>query len=152
MKLSIIVGAIGALFTGVAIGVQSTITSRAGSMIGDVRTGLLTNFIGGVIAGAVILLLFLRQGQQTWRIPGIVIIFVALSGLLGIFIITGISFSLQRAGIAAGLATVILGQLIVSTVVATFGIGGVEAIPLSSQRILGLLVMGFGVFLLLPRN
>jgi transporter family-2 protein len=121
-------------------------------MIGDVRTGLLTNFIGGVIAGAVILLLFLRQGQQTWRIPGIVIIFVALSGLLGIFIITGISFSLQRAGIAAGLATVILGQLIVSTVVDTFGIGGVEAIPLSFQRILGLLVMGFGVFLLLPRN
>jgi transporter family-2 protein len=121
-------------------------------MIGDVRTGLFTNFIGGVIAGAIILLLFLREGQQTWRIPGTVIIFVALSGLLGIFIITGISFSLQRAGIAAGLATVILGQLIVSTVVDTFGIGGVEAIPLSSQRILGLLVMGFGVFLFLPRN
>ncbi len=152
MKLTIIVGAIGALFTGVAIGVQSTITSRAGSMIGDVRTGLFTNFIGGVIAGAIILLLFLHEGQQTWRIPGTAIIFVALSGLLGIFIITGISFSLQRAGIAAGLATVILGQLIVSTVVDTFGIGGVEAIPLSSQRILGLLVMGFGVFLLLPRN
>ena len=152
MKITIIVGAIGALFTGVAIGIQSTITSRAGSIIGDIRTGLLTNFIGGLIAGAIILLLFLREGQQSWRVPGILIGFVALSGLLGIFIITGISFSLQRAGIAAGLATVILGQLIVSTVADTFGIGGVEAIPLSSQRILGLLVMGFGVFLLLPRD
>ena len=150
--MSIIVGAFGALFTGMAIGVQSTITSRAGSVIGDVRTGLLTNFLGGAIAGAIILLLFLREGPQTWRIPGIVIGFVALSGLLGIFIITGISFSLQRAGIAAGLATVILGQLVVSTIIDTFGIGGVEAIPLSFRRIIGLLIMGFGVFLLLPRS
>lgn len=152
MKISIIVGAVGALFTGVAIGIQSTITSRAGSMIGDIRTGLLTNFLGGLIAGAVILLLFLREGPQTWRVPGIVLGFVALSGLLGIFIITGISFSLQRAGIAAGLATVILGQLILSMFVDTFGIGGVEAIPLSFQRILGLVVTGFGVFLLLPKS
>ncbi len=135
-----------------AIVIQSTITSRAGSIIGDFRTGLLTNFLGGAIAGAIILLLFLREGPQTWRIPGTIIGFVALSGLLGIFIITGISFSLQRAGIAAGLASVILGQLILSMIVDTFGIGGVEVIPLSFQRILGLLVMVFGVFLLLPRN
>jgi transporter family-2 protein len=152
LKISIVVGAIGALFTGMAIVIQSTITSRAGSMIGDFNTGLLTNFLGGVIAGAIILLLFLREGPGTWRIPGAIIGLVAISGLLGIFIITGISFSLQRAGIAAGLATVILGQLILSMIIDTFGIGGVEALPLSFQRILGLLVMGFGVFLLLPRN
>jgi transporter family-2 protein len=152
LKITILVGAMGALFTGVAIGVQSTIASRAGSMIGDVRTGLFTNFFGGMIAGAILLLIFLREGQQTWSVPGTAIIFVASAGLLGIFIITGVSFSLQRAGVAAGLATLILGQLIVSTVVDTFGIGGVETIPLSPQRILGLLVMGIGVFLLLPRN
>lgn len=152
MKSSIIVGAIGALFTGLAIGVQATITSRAGGMIGDIRTGLITNFLGGALAGAIILLLFLREGPQTWKIPGTVTVFVALSGLLGIFIITGISFSLQRAGIAAGLATVILGQLILSIIIDSFGIGGVEPIPFSTQRILGLLITGFGVFLLLPRN
>lgn len=152
MKSSIIVGAIGALFTGLAIGVQATITSRAGGMIGDIRTGLITNFLGGALAGAIILLLFLREGPHTWKIPGTVTVFVALSGLLGIFIITGISFSLQRAGIAAGLATVILGQLILSIIIDSFGIGGVEPIPFSTQRILGLLITGFGVFLLLPRN
>jgi bacterial/archaeal transporter family-2 protein len=152
LKLAIIVGAIGALLTGVAIGVQSTLTSRAGSMIGDVRTGLFTNFFGGVIAGAIILLIFIREGQQMWKLPGTAVIFAASSGLLGIFIITGVSFSLQRAGIAAGLATLILGQLLVSTIIDTFGIGGVEAVPLSSQRVVGLLVVGLGVYLLLPRS
>lgn len=149
---SIIIGAIGALITGLAIGMQSTITSRVGGMIGDVRTGLLTNFLGGLIAGALILLFLFREGPPILRIPGVILGFIAFSGLLGVFIITGISFSLQRAGIAAGLTTVILGQLILSTIVDTFGIGGVEPIPLTFQRILGLLVMGLGVFLLLPRN
>jgi transporter family-2 protein len=131
---------------------QSTITSRVGAVIGDVKTGLLTNFFGGLIAGMLVFVILLREGRQIWKIPGSVVGFIAFSGFLGIFIITGVSFSLQRAGIAAGLATVILGQLILSTVVDSFGIGGVEPIPLSFQRILGLIIVGLGVFLLLPRS
>lgn len=152
MRITIIAGAIGALLTGIAIGTQATITSRVGSLIGDVRTGLFTNFIGGLIAGLFILVLFVREGAQAWKIPGMIFGLIALSGLLGIFIITGLSFSLQRAGIAAGLATVILGQLMLSTLIDSFGIGGVEPIPLSIQRLSGLLVIAIGVFLLLPRN
>ena len=152
MKITIIAGAITALLTGMAIGTQSTITSRVGSLIGDVRTGLFTNFIGGAIAGLLILFLLVREGSQTLKIPGLVFGLIIISGLLGIFIITGISFSLQRAGIAAGLATVILGQLVLSTLIDSFGIGGIAPIPLSFQRLLGLLVIAIGVYLLLPRH
>jgi transporter family-2 protein len=152
LKTTIIAGAIVALFTGLAIGTQSTITSRVGSIIGDVRTGLFTNFLGGLIAGLLALIVLFREGAASWRMPGMVLGFIGLSGLLGIFIITGLSFSLQRAGVAAGLATVILGQLALSTLVDTFGVGGAEAIPLSFPRVVGLLVTALGVFLLLPRN
>jgi uncharacterized membrane protein YdcZ (DUF606 family) len=69
-----------------------------------------------------------------------------------VLIITGISFSLQRAGVAAGLASVILGQLVISFMVDSLGIGGVEPIPISAARILGILVSGFGVYLLLPKG
>ena len=152
MRTSILIGALVALITGLAIGLQSTIASRVGSVIGDVRTGLIINFLGGVIAGTTILALILRGGFQPWKVSGAIIGAAALSGLIGIIIISGISFSLQRAGIAAGLATVIVGQLALSMMIDTFGIGGVEAIPFSHQRLLGLLVMGLGVYLLLPRN
>jgi transporter family-2 protein len=141
-----------ALITSLAIGVQSTIASRVGSVIGDVRTGLIVNFLGGVSAGTMILLLILRGGSQQWKVFGAIVGAAALSGLTGIVIISGISFSLQRAGIAAGLATVIVGQLALVMIVDTFGIGGVEAIPFSVQRFVGLLIMGLGVFLLLPRS
>jgi len=152
LNIAILIGAFGALLTGMAISIQSTITSRAGAILGDVRTGLLTNFLGGMLAGILVLIFLLKEGGQAWRVPGNILPYIAFSGFLGIFIITGISFSLQRAGVAAGLATVILGQLILSVVVDRMGIGGVEVIPISGQRILGLVIMAVGVYMLLPRK
>ena len=152
LNTTILAGAFVALLTGLAIGTQSTITSRLGSIIGDGRTGLITNLVGGIIAGFLVLIVLVRDGVGVWRMSGRVLGLVGVSGLLGIFIITGISFSLQRAGVAAGLATVILGQLVLSALADASGFGGAEPIPLSLQRVLGLLVAGVGVLLLLPRD
>ncbi len=151
MRLSIITGALLAALTGIAIGVQSTITSRVGAQIGDIRTGILTNTMGGVIAGGMMLIWLLREGPEAWKVPPVLIGATAVSGFIGILIITGISFSLQRAGVAAGLAGVIFGQLLISIAIDSYGIGGADPIPLSLGRIFGLLVTGFGVYLLLPK-
>ncbi|MCJ7715541.1 MAG: hypothetical protein MUO54_03350, partial [Anaerolineales bacterium] len=102
MRLSIITGALVALLTGIAIAVQSTMTSRVGGIIGDIRTGILTNTMGGIAAGSLMLIWLLREGPEVWKVPHVVIGVTALSGILGVLIITGISFSLQRAGVAAG--------------------------------------------------
>jgi len=152
LKSSVIVGVLGALATGLVIGIQSTISSRSGGLIGDLRTGLLTNAIGGVIAGLIVLLLVLRQGVGPWRPPTAVTVTLAISGILGIGIITGIAFSLQRTGVAAGIATLIAGQLVISVIVDSKGIGGVDPIPLTPQRVLGLAVMAAAVYLLLPKQ
>jgi len=151
MRLSIIAGAVIAALTGVAIAVQSTISSRVGAQLGDIRTGLLTNALGGLVAGVLMLIWILKEGPETWKVPGMLVGATALSGLLGILIITGISFSLQRAGVAAGLASVIFGQLLFSAVIDSLGIGGAEPIPFTLTRSLGLLAAGFGVYLLLPK-
>lgn len=152
MRLSIITGAVLATLTGIAIAIQSTITSRVGAQIGDIRTGILTNTVGGAIAGGMMLFWLLREGPEVWRVPPVLVGATAVSGLLGILIITGISFSLQRAGVAAGLAAVIFGQLLLSAVIDSFGVGGADPIPLTLARTIGLLVTGFGVYLLLPKT
>ncbi len=151
MKLSIITGALVALLTGIAIASQATLTSRVGALIGDLKTGILTNTMGGIAAAFLMLIWLIREGPETWKVPPMALGITAISGILGILIITGISFSLQRAGIAAGLASVILGQLALSTVIDTVGLGGVEPIPLTTARILGLGITGVGVYLLLPK-
>lgn len=152
MKLSIITGGILAALTGMAIAIQATISSRVGTQIGDIRTGILTNLMGGVLAGGMMLIWLLKDGPESWKLPPIVFGVTALSGLLGILIITGISFSLQRAGVAAGLAGVIFGQLLLSSVIDSLGIGGADPIPFTISRVAGLLVTGFGVYLLLPKG
>jgi len=121
-------------------------------VISALRTGLLTNAIGGAIAGLIVLLLMLRQGVGAWRPPTAVTVTLAISGILGIGIITGIAFSLQRTGVATGIATLIAGQLIISVIVDSKGIGGVDPIPLTPQRVLGLVVMAAAVYLLLPKQ
>jgi hypothetical protein len=86
LRTAIIIGAFGALATGVAIGIQATLTSRVGGIIGNIRTGLLTNFLGGAIAGVVVLVLFILQGSGAWKIPTTAVVMVAVSGTLGILI------------------------------------------------------------------
>ena len=152
MKTEVVVGMILALATGIAIGTQATLSSRIGSVIGEIRTGLLTNLMSGLVAALLLLGLLLLQGRSTWDLSSPVIIMLIVSGSLGILIITGVSFSLQRTGVAAGLATIILGQLLVSAIVDSRGLGGVDPIPLTLQRVLGFLTMVVAVFLLIPRE
>ena len=152
MKSTIILGVVGALLTGLAIGTQSTLSTRIGSLIGNFRTGVFMNFIGGILAGVIALVLTIIQGKSYWQLPTQAVVMLVIAGALGILIITGVSFSLSRTGVAAGLATVILGQLVLSVIVDARGGGGIAPIPITWTRVAGLLVMAGGVYLLLIRK
>lgn len=153
-KLSsyLILGVIGALLTGLAIGTQSTLSSKIGTLIGSLRTGVLMNTVGGVIAGLLFLIMVLINGQSYAKAPPLAWLLLVIAGTLGIVIITGVSFSLQRAGVAAGLATIILGQMVVSVIADARGWGGAAPIPVTLPRIIGLVLLVAGVYMLLPKR
>jgi transporter family-2 protein len=152
MKNILFIGVLSALGTGIAIGIQATLTSRAGTLIGPIRTGLITNIAGGILALIALGITFALPMRETGDIPSRATAMMLLAGFLGVFIVVGVSFSLQRTGVTAGLATIILGQMFISTIVDTTGWGGAEPIPLSLSRIGGLLIMALAVYMLLPRN
>lgn len=153
MKNVLVVGAFSALATGMTIGIQAMFSSRIGGVIGPSRTGLLTNLFSGIVAGVLVLIAFsLTQAEQSWQIPGTTWIMLIVSGTLGILIITGVSFSLQRTGVTAGLAAILIGQLLVGIIADTTGLGGADPIPFEIRRVLGLGVMAVAVYLLLPRS
>lgn len=152
MKPMIIIGALAALGTGITIGIQSAVSGRVGGMIGPIRTGLISNIFSGVCAGLIALVLVMIQGRAAWRVPGLVVVVLAISGSIGILVVTGSAFAVPRIGVTASMATIILGQLLISTLVDVNGWGGLKAIPLDGRRILGLLVMALAVYLLLPHS
>jgi transporter family-2 protein len=101
---------------------------------------------------------------------GIVVLFVAGSSLWGVrdalrepawlwtggaislFIILAITVAGPRIGVAATLAVVIAGNLVMSAVVDQFGLFGLEKITIGWPRALGLALLAAGVALSLPRR
>ena len=152
MKQTIWIGVGSALLTGIAIGIQATFSNRGGQGIGALRTTLLTNLSSGVFAFLVAGLFWVLHLVRWQDVPRPTTLMLIGSGVLGVFIVMGAAYSLRFTGVTAGIATIIMGQLLVSTIVDAIGWGGMERIPVTPQRILGLVVMGAAVLLLLPRR
>ena len=152
MKNMIILGVVGAVMTGLMIGLQSSLSNRTGQLIGSLRTGLLTNIFGGGVA-LLVFILAIAAKQLGWELPPRqALIMLLSSGALGVFIIIGISFSLRYTGVVAGLGSVILGQMLISSVVDAIGWLGLQRVPFTWQRGAGLLLLAAAIYMLLPRN
>jgi bacterial/archaeal transporter family-2 protein len=148
----VLMGILAALATGIAIGVQSALGSRIGGLIGNFKTGVLMNVIGGLIATLIFIVLLVVKGKGFWQVPVTALVMLIIAGALGILIVTGVAFSMQKAGVAVGLATLIFGEMIVSIIVDAKGWAGASPIPITWTRIIGLLVIAIGIYLLLPKK
>jgi transporter family-2 protein len=141
-------GAAVALGSGLAIGIQATLFTLIGRSIGPVRASLVLNVTGGIIAGIVLLAALGIGGSKQWHISRGTLIFAVIAVTLGLFIVTGVTLAFQRTGVALGVATVFLGQMLIGIIVDALGWSGGEAIPLDPRRILGLVVMAVAILLL----
>jgi uncharacterized membrane protein YdcZ (DUF606 family) len=141
-------GAAVALGSGLAIGIQATLFTLIGRSIGPVRASLVLNVTGGIIAGIVLLAALGIGGSKQWHISRGTLIFAVIAVTLGLFIVTGVTLAFQRTGVALGVATVFLGQMLIGIIVDALGWSGGEAIPLDPRRILGLVVMVVAILLL----
>ena len=142
-----------ALFSGFAVGLQSSIISASGKNAGAVLTGLLVHALAGIAAGVILLVIYISQGEMAFsavKFPTIRAIMIA--GLLGIGIISGIAFALPRIGVAAGLSLIITGQMIVGVVVDTLGLTGAAPLPLNWGRIGGLVFLALGTWAIVPKE
>ena len=153
MQKSIGLALVVAVLSGLAIGVQATLNSAAGKIVGATLTGLLVNFTGGAAAGLILAVMYLRLGNggfSNLNPTSLGIIFA--SGLLGIGIITGVAYAFPKTGVAAGSAAIIASQMVVAVTVDTLGLMGGQPIPLSWMRIAGLGLLALGTWAILPRG
>ena len=153
MQKIILTSLIVALFSGLAIGVQSSLISAAGKNTGAMLIGLLVNALAGVAAGLLLVVVFFRQGNNafsTIQAPTLGLIIVA--GLLGIGIIAGIAYALPKIGVAAGLSMIITGQMAMAVLVDTLGLVDGQPIPLNWARIGGIVLLAVGTWFIVPKG
>lgn len=137
-----------ALGSGLAIGIQATLFTLIGRAIGPIRASLVLNVTGGIVAGIVVLAILGIGGNKNWNISRSTLVSAVIAVTMGIFIVAGVALAFQRTGVAVGLATVFLGQILIGIVVDAFGWAGAEAVPLDIRRLLGLVVMTVAIILL----
>ena len=126
-----------ALGSGLAIGIQATLFTLVGRSIGPVRASLILNVTGGIVAGTIMLAVLGIGGNKHWNVPRSTLILAIIAVTLGLFIVTGVTLAFQRTGVATGIATVFLGQIVIGIVVDALGLAGAEAIPSTRRVCLG---------------
>lgn len=140
-----------ALACGLIIGLQTTFLTLAGRYVGPARASLVVNVAGGLLAGIIVLAAIAVQGREQWHIPRHALAVAVPAVILGFLTVMGVAFSFQRMGVAAGAATIFLGQMVTSVFIDLLGQAGGKAIPLDLRRIAGLAVLAVAVALLSPR-
>jgi transporter family-2 protein len=128
---------------GIAVGLQGPLASIITQRMGMMESAFIVHF-GGALA-ALLPLLFMGGGKLgLWKsLPW----YTLFTGVLGLVVLSAVSYAIPRIGVAGAVTTIIAGQLLVSTLLDHFGWLGAAQRSLDPARLLGLAVLGFGVWL-----
>jgi transporter family-2 protein len=134
---------------GVAGSVQVAIMSRFGERVGVLEALAFSTLLTAVLSFAV--LLAARQTVSGYgdglRAP----LWLWAAGVMGLIVILSITYATPRIGAAATIGLLIAGQLAMGAAIDRFGLFGLEQIPISWQRALGIALLAVGATLSLRK-
>jgi transporter family-2 protein len=136
----VVIGLIG----GIAVGFQGPLSSLISQRLGVMESVFIIH-LGGAIAALVPLLVRGGGNLSGWRsLPW----YALGAGLLGLGVLSAISYTIPRLGVATTIMLVVAGQLLVGVVLDHFGLLGAAVRPLELSRLIGMVVVFVGVWLM----
>ena len=137
------------LAAGIAGGVQVAIAGAFGRRIGVLEATSFAAVVGAlaVVAATVVVRQGLGGVAEGFRVPP----WLWLGGVMGAIVVTTISYAPQRIGTFATIGLLIAGQLVAGAVIDALGLFGLEKIPLTIHRVVGLVLLSGGALLVLRR-
>lgn len=133
---------------GATIALQSTINAALGRRTGNLGSVLIVTLVS-IAFVSLLILLFPGEGKfgdlpkpQEW--------YLYLGGILGILIVTAPVLLVPRIGATATLSAIVVGQLVTALLIDQFGLFGQPRIEITFARLVGLVLLLVGAFLLRP--
>lgn len=136
-----------ALVAGVSMAVQGSINTKLGQIIGNWEAILVVHVVG---LATILILLFVfgvgkgdlsRITQGPW--------YSSFGGLIGVLIVWGVVSSIPKLGVAVATTSIIVGQTLTALIIDHFGLFGLNAMPFTWLKGLGLVLLAVGAGLLL---
>jgi bacterial/archaeal transporter family-2 protein len=138
-----------AFAAGVGGATQIAVQSRLGDRVGTLEAVATASVVGGVIALATLLVvrgslggIVDAVGGPKWQLLG---------GVMSVFIVLTITVSGPRIGVVATTAFLIAAQLSFATLIDRYGWFGVQTVPVSAVRLVGIVLLVTGAALTLRR-
>jgi len=128
---------------GIAVGLQSPLASMLSQRLGVFESVFIVH-VGGAMVALVPLLIYGGGRLAQWRsVPW----YALGAGVFGLVVLSAVSYTIPRIGVAAAIVTIVAGQILLSALLDHFGWLGAAVRPLDAPRVLGLVVVMLGVWL-----
>lgn len=128
---------------GIAVGMQGPLASIMTQRMGPLESSFIVHIGGALIS--IIPLLILGGGKLgQWRSAPW---YALCAGFFGLVVLSAVSYTIPRIGVAAAIVSIVAGQILVSAVLDHFGWLGAAVRPMDGPRALGLAVVMLGVWL-----
>jgi transporter family-2 protein len=138
-----------AVIAGIAGAVQIAVQARLSDRLGTLEALACASAVGGIVA--IVVLLVGRRSLDGLARGAAVPRWMLLGGVMSAVIILSITVAGPRIGIVATTALLIAAQFTVGALIDRFGWFGLERVPLSVPRLVGLGLLAVGAALTLRR-
>ncbi|MDR3575792.1 MAG: DMT family transporter [Anaerolineaceae bacterium] len=139
LALVLLIGLIG----GISVGVQSPIAGAMGQKVGGTASSAIIHLSGFIFS---VILLVIRGGENIQEWTGLPWYMLG-AGIFGLILYQTINVTLPRLGATTMLVLIIIGQLLTGVVLDSFGLLGVALRPIDLTRIIGVVVLIIGGYL-----
>ncbi len=135
------------LLAGVAVGLQGPLSSLISQRLGPLESAFIIH-IGGALAAFIPLVIRGGGGLGNWKsVPW----YALGAGVFGLVVIGAMAFAIPRVGATAAIMVLVAGQLVVSMLLDHYGLLGMEVRRIDLTRVLGVVVLFAGVWLVVRR-
>ncbi|TAE16463.1 MAG: DMT family transporter [Bacteroidetes bacterium] len=135
-----------ALLLGGLLPIQATINGKLGKTMGSPIVAAVISFA----VGMVLILLYAMVTKTPLNLPAAKDTqwYYWLGGIIGVLYVTAIIYLVPILGAGLAFALIVAGQMCVSVWMDKMGFLGISVVPLTPQKIAGLVLILIGVFLL----
>ena len=138
-----------AFIAGVAMAIQGSMNTGLGKIVGLLEATFIVHIIG--TASLLILLYVIRLGQgNIGKFPQAPW-YLFLGGVIGVLILYTVVASISRIGVASATTAIIVGQVGTALLIDQLGLFGLEKIPFSWLKAVGVILLAVGAKFMLLR-
>ncbi|MFV0376481.1 MAG: DMT family transporter [Mangrovibacterium sp.] len=135
------------LLVGSILAIQGSINTQLTSYLKHPMQGALVNFTVGFLSLIALNLIF-RTQMPDWEQVRSAPWYLFIGGILGSVFVSSVIFFIPQIGVTTVLAAAIAGQLITAALIDHFGFLGLAVHPISSGKIVGIVLLLVGIFLI----